>query len=178
MKEKFIIGLVGAPFGIKGFVKIRSLSGEIDHLLELESVIVSKDGVEQLLKIEEASPSPPSIRFAGFDNPEKAKTLSGAQLLGGRDQAAPLDEGEFYIEDLKGLPVLTENGEEIGIVCDVIEGGGGDLVEIKLTDGVELDNVPVGQKGEKKLIPFRKEFFPEICPKKGKLVLKNLWILE
>jgi len=168
MTEKFIIGLIGAPFGIKGFVKVHPCSGEIDHLLKLKSVIVSKDGKEQLLQIEENAPSPPSalIRFAGIESPEAAKALNGAQLLASREQAAPLKKGEFYIEDLKGLTVIAENGETIGNIRDIIEGGGGELAEIQLSDG------------EKKLVPFRHEFFSEISPEKGNVVLKNLWILE
>ncbi|MCL2442974.1 MAG: ribosome maturation factor RimM [Treponema sp.] len=173
MIDKFIIGMIGAPFGVKGFVKVHSPSGEIGHLLTLESVTVNKDGKERILKIEESSPSNTGgktpivlMRFEGIDSPEAAKTLNGSQLLVGRDQAAPLEDGEFYIEDLKGLPVITETDEAIGIITDVIEGGGGDLIEIKLTNG------------EKKLVPLRKEFFAEISPDKSRVVLQNLWILE
>jgi 16S rRNA processing protein RimM len=168
LTDKFIIGLVGSPFGIKGFVKVRPLSGETEHLLKLQSVIVNKDGKERCLKIDEISLAAPAvlIRFQGIDSPEAAKTLNGAQLLAGREQAAPLTEGEFYIEDLKGLSVTSVTGDSIGCIIDIIEGGGGDLVEIKLTNG------------EKRLVPFRKEFFPEISPEKGRIVLDNLWILE
>ena len=168
MNEKFIIGLIGAPFGIKGFVKVRPLSGEIEHLLKLESVVVCKDGKERLLDIEEAAPALPGvvIKFAGINNPDEAKALNGAQLIAGREQAAPLTDGEFYIEDLKGLPVTTGNGETIGHITDIIEGGGGELAEIRLSDG------------EKRLVPFRHEFFSEISPEKGRLILQNLWILE
>ena len=174
MTEKFIIGLVGAPFGVKGFVKVRPLSGEIGHLLKLQSVIVSKDGEERLLQIEETAPAAAAVlmRFVGIDSPEKAKTFTGARLVAGREQAAPLKDGEFYIEDLKGLAVIAESGETIGHITDIIEGGGGELAEIELTGG------------EKRLVPFRKEFFSEICPAKGtcqatgRIVLQNLWILE
>jgi 16S rRNA processing protein RimM len=171
--ERFIIGQIGAPFGVKGFVKIRPLSGEIEHLLKLESVVISQSGKERLLKVEESAPALPGVimHFAGIDSPEAAKTLNGAQLLAGREQAAPLTDGEFYIEDLKGLPVTSssgrnENGETIGHITDIIEGGGGELAEVRLCNG------------EKRLIPFRNEFFSEICPEKGRIVLQNLWILE
>jgi len=168
MTEKFIIGLVGSPFGVNGFLKVHSCSGEIDHLLNLSSVIVSKGGKEKLLKVEETAPALPSVlvRFAGINSPEAAKELTGAQLLAGRDKAAPLNEGEFYIEDLKGLPVTADNGDVIGQITDIIEGGGGELAEIKLSGG------------EIRLVPFRKEFFPEIDPVNSRIVLKNLWILE
>jgi len=175
MTEKFIIGLVGSPFGVKGFVKVNPCSGEIDHLLKLKSAVINKDGKEQILQIEEIAPSSPAVlmRFAGIDSPEKAKTLSGAQLIAGREQAAPLGDDEYYIEDLKGLPVIFSGAEGedasevvIGYITDIIEGGNGELAEIKL-----LNN-------EKRLVPFRKEFFSEISPQKGKMILKNLWILE
>jgi len=168
MTEKFIIGLVGTPFGVKGFVKINPCSGETGHLLNLKSTVIRKDGREQTLQIEEITPASPHVlmRFAGIDSPEKAKTLTGAQLIAGRDQAAPLGDGEFYIEDLKGLPVTAEKGEVIGSIIDIIEGGGGELAEIQLSNG------------EKRLVPFRKEFFSEISPQEGKVILKNLWILE
>ncbi|MCL2765300.1 MAG: ribosome maturation factor RimM [Treponema sp.] len=167
MTEKFIIGLVGAPFGIKGFVKVHPCSGEIAHLLKLNSVIIRKDGEERLLEIKESSPSLPGVlmHFKGIDSPEAAKTLNGAELLAGREQAAPLGEGEYYIEDLKGLQVFSASGDVIGCITDIIEGGGGQLAEI------ELD-------GSKKLVPFRKEFFTEISPEKGKAVLNQLWILD
>ncbi|MCL2215090.1 MAG: ribosome maturation factor RimM [Treponema sp.] len=174
MTEKFIIGTIGAPFGVKGFVKVRSASGETEHLLKLKSVTVIKDGKEQHLQIAESSGaangigalSAVLIRFKGIDNPESARTLSGAQLLASRDQASPLGEGEFYIEDLKGLPVLSEDGGLIGHVTDIIEGGGGELAEIKmLTSDVKC------------LVPFRKDFFKEIAPEKGRLLL-NSWGMD
>ena len=168
MTDKFIAGIIGAPFGVKGFVKIRPLSGEIDHLFKLQSVLICKDGVERLLNIAEITPVPPGvhIKFEGIDSPEAAKTLNGAQLIVDREQAAPLKKGEFYIEDLKGLQVTDKNGELVGHILDIIEGGGGNLVEIQLANG------------EKRLIPFRKEFFTEINPEKSRLILQNLWILE
>ena len=167
MAKKFIIGTVGAPFGLKGFVKVRSCSGEIEHLLKLQSVIVNKDGKERVFRVEETAPALPAvlIRFEGIDSPEAAKTLNGAELLTERKYAAPLNDGEFYIEDLKGQPVIAENSE-IGHITDIIEGGGGELAEIRLISG------------ELKLIPFRREFFAEINPEKGRIVLQNLWILE
>ncbi|WP_461255334.1 ribosome maturation factor RimM [Treponema sp. R80B11-R83G3] len=176
MTEKFIIGLVGAPFGVKGFVKVNPLSGEIGHLLKLKSTVISKDDKERTLQIEEITPAPPSVlmRFAGIDSPEKAKTLNGAQLIAGREQAAPLGDNEFYIEDLKGLQVIFSGAEGenvaseiiVGSITDIIEGGNGELAEIKLLNG------------EKRLVPFRKEFFSEISPQKGRVVIRNIWVLE
>jgi 16S rRNA processing protein RimM len=172
MTEQFVAGIIGAPFGLKGFVKIKPFSGEIDHLLKLKSAVVRRDGKEQLLDIEESAAIPPAIaiRFAGFNSPEAAKTLRGAELLVSRKDAAPLQPDEFYVEDLKGFTVLAgenTNGEILGHIINIIEGGGGaDLAEIRLTNGAL------------RLIPFRKEFFTGIDMEKGQVTLQNLWILE
>ena len=171
------MGVVGAPFGVKGFVKIHSMSGEIDHLLKLKQVILRHDEKETLVNIEETAASGlvALMRFSGIANPEAAKALAGAELLTDRKNASPLAPGEFYIEDLKGLAVvsaLPDNAmsgavnQQIGFIKDIIEGGNGELAEIKLTSS------------ELRLVPFRKEFFPEIDLEKGRVVMENLWILE
>ena len=172
MTELFVAGIVGAPFGLKGLVKVRPLSGEIDHLLKLKSATLRKDGQERHLAIEESSAAPPValMRFSGYSSPEAAKALGGAELLVSREEAVPLQPEEFYIEDLKGLAVAAatdgEEGEVLGTITAIIEGGGGNLAEIRLNDG------------ESRLVPFRKEFFADIDQKKGLALLKNLWVLE
>ena len=159
MTERFVAGIVGAPFGIKGFVKVKPLSGEIEHLLNLRSVTLRRDGKERLLGIEESTTAGSTLvmRFAGCDDPETAKELQGAELLVDRENAAPLQPGEYYVEDLKGLAVVggTDDGEILGHIAGIIEGGGGDLAEITL------------KNGKARLVPFRKEFFPEIDLEKG-----------
>ncbi|MDR0457142.1 MAG: ribosome maturation factor RimM [Treponema sp.] len=169
MTEQFVAGIVGAPFGLKGFVKVKPLSGEIDHLLKLRSVILRQGEKEQSLTIEESAAIPPSVamRFAGFHDPEATKALRGAELLVSREDAAPLQPGELYVEDLKELAVLAaDSGEILGHITTIIEGGGGDLAEIRL------------QNGTTRLVPFRKEFFTGIDLEKRQVILHNLWILE
>jgi 16S rRNA processing protein RimM len=172
MVERFVVGLVGAPFGLKGFVKVKPLSGEIDHLLKLQSAVLRLGGAEKTVAIEESAAALPQVvmKFAGIDSPEAAKTLGGGEIIVRREEASPLGPGEFYVEDLRGLAVVAaaENGgagETVGRVAGIVEGGGGDLVEIRLLDG------------ELKLVPLRKEFFAPPEPETGRLVLLERWIL-
>ena len=174
MTEQFVAGIIGAPFALNGFVKIKPFSGEMGHLLKLRSVILRQDGKERLLNIEESAASGSFVlmRFTGYNTPEAARALSGAELLVSREDAAPLQSGEFYVEDLKGLAVYADiHGEDpkeeiLGHITAIVEGGGGDLVEIRLNNG------------KTRLVPLRKEFFTGIEPEKGQIILKNLWILE
>jgi len=168
MTKQFVAGIVGAPFGLKGFIKVKSLSGETEHLLRLKSVTLRKDGREWVIDIEESSAVPPALvmRFAGFNSPEEARKLTGAEVLVSREDAAPLRPGEFYVEDLKGLSVVSTSGEVLGRIVSVIDAGGGDLAEIRLND-----------EGSR-LVPFREEFFGDVDLKEGRAVLRNAWVLE
>jgi 16S rRNA processing protein RimM len=166
---RFTAGIIGAPFGLEGFVKVKPLSGEIEHLLRLKSAALRQDGKERVLAIEESAPNAPNVvmRFAGFNSPEAARALGGAELIVSREEAAALKPGEFYVEDLKGLAVIAEPSAQIlGHINAIIEGGGGDLAEITLNNG------------NPKLVPFRKEFFTCIDLEKRQVTLNNLWILE
>jgi 16S rRNA processing protein RimM len=118
-----------------------------------------------LYEIEEIEPLFQSlaVKFHGVDSPETAHVLSGAEIIVSRGEAAPLGASEFYVEDLRMLDVVyAEN--KVGHIIDVMEGGGGDLIEIQLLSG------------ETKLVPFRDEFFGDV--KTGSIVLLNDWILE
>jgi 16S rRNA processing protein RimM len=169
-----VVGILGAAFGLKGFIKVRPLSGEREHLERLKTVLIRRENVETSYEIEETLPiaSGLAMKLKGVDTPEAAKALGGAELITDRAHAVPLQKDEFYVEDLRGLEVVARlpgtegSGEILGEILDVIEGGGGDLVELRLSSG------------ERRLIPFRKEFFGDILPESRRAVLVAPWILE
>jgi len=169
LTESFILAVVGSPFGLDGFVKIKSLSGETGHLTSLKNVVLRQKNIKKIFIIEETKPLDDSswilMKFSGINNPETARTLTGAELIADRSSAVSLKEGEFYIEDLKGLEVIAGQ-EVIGHITDIIEGGGGELAEIRLISG------------EIKMVPFRKEFFGDINIDENWVCLLNNWILE
>jgi 16S rRNA processing protein RimM len=168
LRTHFTIGCVGPPFGLKGFVKVKPLSGETGHFSRLEKVTLKHGDKEETWGLAETvfQEGIVLIRFAGIDNPEKAALLNGAEIIAPRENAAPLKEGEYYVEDLKGLEVIDREGKALGHIEAVVEGGGGNLAEIKLGSG------------EKRLAPFRNEFFGDVSLEKGQIVLLESWVLE
>ncbi|MDR3335490.1 MAG: ribosome maturation factor RimM [Treponema sp.] len=171
MTERFVVGLVGAPFGLQGFVKVRSLSGEYEHLQRLTQVVLRQGDGEKTWEVEASALVHEALvmKLKGIDTPEGVKTLTGAELVSDRAHAAPLQPDEFYVEDLRGLEVVglsAEEGEVVfGRINNVIEGGGGSLVEVRLPSG------------ELKLVPFRNEFFGDISLERGRAVLREPWVL-
>jgi 16S rRNA processing protein RimM len=166
--DQFVTALVGAPFGVKGFVKLNPLSGEWEHLERLETVLIRRESAETLFHIEGTirAGSSLAMKFQGIDTPEAARTLTGAELLIDRIHAAPLGEDEYYVEDLRGLTVFDKTGQALGEVRDVLEGGGGQLLEVLLSGG------------ESRLVPFRGEFLEEPDIEKRRVTLLEPWILE
>ena len=145
-----------------------SFSGEVSHFSRLKKITLKQGEKEEIREIAEISHlgSGILIRFKGIDTPEAAKTLKGAEIIAAREFASPLKRGEFYVEDLKGLQVINLDGETLGQITDMLEGGNGSLAEVTLPSG------------EKRLAPFRKEFFGKVDLKEGKIELLEPWILE
>ena len=168
IRTHFTLGIVGASFGLKGFVRVKPLSGETGHFSRLKEVTLRKDGKDQTRELAEITTHGDTllVRFAGVETPETAALLKGAEVIAGREFAAPLEEGEFYIEDLKGLEVVGADEESFGHIINVVEGGGGFLAEILLVSG------------DTKFVPFRKEFFGEINFSLGKIELLEFWVLD
>jgi 16S rRNA processing protein RimM len=136
-------------------------------LERLKKVVLRREAEEKSYEIEETAALSNSlaVKFVGVDTPEKARLLSGAEFIISREEAVPLKAGEFYVEDLRSLEVFCA-GEKVGDILDVVEGGGGSLVEIRLLDG------------KKRFAPFRNEFFGVIDLERNKAELLNTWILE
>jgi 16S rRNA processing protein RimM len=61
------------------------------------------------------------IKLAGFDDRDAADSLRGELLQIPEEEGLPLAEGEYYLYQLLGLSVFTEQGEQLGSVVDVIE---------------------------------------------------------
>lgn len=72
------------------------------------------------------------LKFEGIDSIGAAEGLRGRRMQIRRDQLRPLEEGEYYFDDLIGCRV-TENGSgrDLGMVNDVLEPGGALLLEVR-----------------------------------------------
>ena len=55
------------------------------------------------------------IKFRGIENPEQANLLRNSYLMIDREEEKPLEEGTYYIVDMIGMDVYTDEGEKLGI---------------------------------------------------------------
>ena len=133
MTEYFEIGQIVNTFGIKGMVKVKPFTENIEQFEELQKIYIkNKDGKKEY-KIQEVKYHKHMIliKFEGIENPEDADLLRGSYLLINRKDAKPLEEGTYYIVDLLGLEVYTDEGVLLGKVDDIFNTGSNDIYVVK-----------------------------------------------
>jgi 16S rRNA processing protein RimM len=155
------VGVVTATHGVTGELKIKSLSGQVDHLLAIREALFRKSGMEKRLRIESSRPQVAGIiaKVEGLETPETARRLVGCELWVPRPLAAPLDFGEYYASDLCRCRLWFKE-REIGVVKSVWDGGSAQLLEIRGNDGRTF------------LVPFTDHFIGEVDLAAGRMVLK------
>ena len=163
------IGTVRTAWGVNGWLKLKSFSGEWDHYSTLENVTLRnrhnlRDETYQVEGFRMLQ-SGGLIKLAGIDNPEEGKLLAGSELLVPRELGAALKENEWYLSDLVGLALVNPEGSVLGEITGIVESAD-DLLEIRKTDGKNI------------LIPFRSGFVDEPDIGKGVLVLTALWLMD
>lgn len=181
MQDHLVIGILQAPYGLKGELKVRSLSGEVDHFLRLEGrtvalrpVIDGRPGATvQERAVETVRVVEPHllVKFAGFDSPEKARALTGCEMLVPRSQAAGLEDGEYYIADLVGCGLVFQ-GAVLGTIKSVWESGAHEMLEVRIDDPNEEKGWRVVQ------VPFCAPFVGAVDVKAKSVELLVDWILE
>ena len=134
--ERIVIGRVGAAHGIRGEVRIIPLTDFPARFAALREVMVG----DELLHIESVKPQGKNflMRFREYTVREDAQKLTGRLLTVARAEAAPLDEGEYYVFDIVGLTVYDEENNELGTVENVLRTGSNDVYAVRSEDGREI----------------------------------------
>jgi len=78
------------------------------------------------------------VKIKGFDDINEVEKYKGWELKVTEDDRVPLDEGEYYVRDIVGCEVFTEEGELLGKVTDTMSPGANDIWVVKMPKGKEL----------------------------------------
>ena len=154
-----LVGVVQGAFGVNGEIRLKSftqiekdifkyapfLSREGAILFEIKSSRAIKDGFAFIPKKEVTR--------------EEAQALRNTKLYVPREKLPPAPDDEFYHVDLIGLKALGLNGEDLGVVSNIITAAG-DLLEISKTPNTK----------KSWLLPFTLENVPIIDIEKGHII--------
>lgn len=158
--ERICLGIITGAHGIRGEVKVRSFT-ENDRDIGSYGVLTDEKGAKTFsVRVVGRSKDDLRIKIEGCDDRNQAEALKGTGLYVERSALPETAEEEFYQTDLIGLEVKSESGAKIGRVEVFYNFGAGDIIEIR-----------VGQKLE--MLPFTKEFVPEINIKDGYIIVRE-----
>lgn len=178
-KAQLIVGFIRGTHGFSGECKVESTSGEYEHLLKLKEVTLKHGDEEREAKVESVSlgNAVAYVKFQGIDSDKDVLRYNKWSISVPRKYCKPLAKDEWYIEDLRNCtliykgddePATLDAPRELGTITDVLEGGGGYLLEVSLSESCD----------RKVLIPFRDQFIGKVDIKNGTVQLMHLWILE
>lgn len=127
------LGRLGAPHGIKGWVKLHSHTQPKENILEYRQFYTPSG---ERLEIDEIRVHGKGFiaHVVGYDTPEMSRALTGLDLSVDCDSLPALENGEYYWHELVGLIVTTIDGEELGRVGQMIETGANDVLVVVSTD--------------------------------------------
>jgi 16S rRNA processing protein RimM len=156
-----LIGVFGAPQGVRGEVRVKSLTADpaaIGAYGPLTDKGRGRKFVFESLRLLKGDML--VARIAGVSTREAAEALKGVEIFARRDQLPPPAHDEFYYDDLIGLEAVDTAGAAVGRVVALMNHGAGDVLEIAPAHG-----------GETLLLPFTKQVAPRIDFDAGRIVI-------
>ena len=140
MTDYLELGQIVNTFGIKGMVKIKPFTDDVEQFEQLQTIYLKKKNSKKEYEIEEVKYHKNMIllKLKGIENPEQAETLRESYVIIPRKKAKKLEEGTYYIVDMIGLEVFTEEGEKLGILEDIFNTGSNDIYVVKNDLGKQI----------------------------------------
>ena len=158
-----IIGKILKPQGIRGELKIKP---QVDELNFKQIKTVQIDEKTFTIKSVKLRDEYVFVEFNEIKNRNEAEELRDKNICAPQEELLPLKENEYYVDDLIGCIIKTEDGEKLGKVFDVQNFGASDILTIR--DGSEeilcpfLNKVFVDVDTQNKVIVVSKKHFLEV----------------
>jgi 16S rRNA processing protein RimM len=137
MKEWVLVGSIGKPHGIKGWLKINSYTEPLNNIFlyqpwHLDSGV---SGDKSLFPVEikhhQIQNHRLIVQFADYQTTELARTLTNYKIYVARQTLPELSQQEYYWTDLEGLKVYTCKNVYLGIVQSLFATGANDVLIIE-----------------------------------------------
>lgn len=157
------IGVVVGTHGLGGEIKVRLISDDLEYVMALERVFIGDDSRPWAVQGARMHAGHLLLSLERVTTPEEAATLRGQAVRAPANALRPLAPGEFFIYQLLGLHVMTEHGETLGTVTDLIKTGANDILVITPPRG-----------GDDFLLPMIPSVVIEIDPTAGRIVARPL----
>ncbi|MBE5899114.1 MAG: 16S rRNA processing protein RimM [Lachnospiraceae bacterium] len=160
MQKVLQVGTIIKTHGIRGEVKVYPLTDDVNRFKKLKEVILEPEKDNIILEIEGVKffKNLVILKFKGFDNINDIEMHTKKGIYVTRENAVECEEDEYFVADLIGLDVVTDENEEFGKVKDVIHTGANDVYVIDYND-------------KEVLVPAIKQCIKDISIKDNKMTI-------
>ncbi len=140
MEQLLQVGVISSTHGVRGEVKVFPTTDDVKRFKKLKKVILDTGREHLPLEVESVKffKQFAIVKFKGIDNINDIEKYKGKSLLVDRENAVKLRKDEYFIADMIGLQVYTEDGEAFGVLKDVLETGANDVYIIDSSEYGEV----------------------------------------
>lgn len=128
--EQFLqVGVISSTHGVRGEVKVFPTTDDAKRFKKLKSVILDTGREHMPLEVESVKFFKQFVilKFKGIDNINDIEKYKGKSLLVDRKHAVKLQKDEYFVADMIGMDIFTEDGSLFGVLKDVMETGANDV---------------------------------------------------
>ena len=139
MVEFLRVGTIASTHGSRGEVKVFPTTDDVKRFKKLKHCFLDTGKERIPLEVESVKffKQFAILKFKDYDNINDVEKYKGKDLLVDRANAVKLQKDEYFIADLIGLKVVTDEGNDFGTLKDVLQTGANDVYVIDGTDGKE-----------------------------------------
>lgn len=140
MEQLLQVGVITQTHGVRGEVKVFPTTDDPERFLDLKKVLLDTGKETLPLEIQSVKFFKQFVilKFKGIDNINDIERYKRCPLLVTREDAVELEEDEFFIADMIGMNVETEDGKAFGTLKDVMETGANDVYVIESEEHGEV----------------------------------------
>ena len=126
MDKYLVIGEIVKPQGVRGEVKLRPITCDVERFDGLEQAYFRRgeDFLPVHIRATRRAQEAVFLTLEGVEDRDAAEKLRGELLYIDRAHAVELDEDTNFLCDLIGLHGVDDEGNDLGTLRDVLQPGG------------------------------------------------------
>lgn len=140
MNDELQVGVITQTHGIRGEVKVFPTTDDAGRFKRLKEVTLDTGRERISLEIEGVKFFKQFVilKFRGFDSINDVEKYKQGKLLVTRDKAVRLDKDEYFVADMIGMKVVTDAGEDFGVLKEVLATGANDVYVVSREDAADV----------------------------------------
>ena len=140
MQDILQVGAVTSTHGIAGEVKVFPTTDDPNRFKKLKHVLLDTGNGMKELEITRVKffKNMVILKFRDHDKIEDVMPYKGRELYVTRENAVKLKKNEYFIADLIGMEVYTEDDTLLGTLKNVLQTGANDVYEVERRDGGDV----------------------------------------